>query len=108
MGEQFPEPPKGLTDKEEEVWESLKKVVDPEFGFSIIARGLVDEIKVKGEKAVIKYHLTVPFCPPVFALHIGRQIRERAKEVQGIRDVEVMVQQHMQSDMINETLREEE
>ena len=53
----------------------------------------------------VRYHLTVPFCPKPFALHIGREIRDKALQVEGINEVEVIVQDHNQADEINEELR---
>lgn len=94
-----------MGDKNQEVWERLKEVRDPEFGKSIMDRELVDEVNVNGEKAQVRYHLTVPFCPKPFALHIGREIREKALQVEGINEVEVIVQEHNQVDEINEELR---
>ncbi|MCJ7458589.1 MAG: iron-sulfur cluster assembly protein [candidate division Zixibacteria bacterium] len=94
--------------KEEEILEKLKEVKDPEFGHSIIERKLIDEVKVEGDTAKILFHLTVPFCPDVFALFIGREIRKKAKEVEGIKKVEIAVQQHTKADKLNEILSKEE
>jgi len=94
-----------MGDKNQEIWEQLKEVRDPEFGKSIMERELVDEVIVDGEKAEVRYHLTVPFCPKPFALHIGREIREKALQVKGINEVEVIVQEHLQADEINEQLK---
>jgi len=95
---------KKMSPKEKEIYERLREVKDPEFGFSIVERDLVDEVKVEGKKAKILFHLTVPFCPPPFALHIGREIKKRASEVSGIEKVEVRVQEHIQADEINKAL----
>jgi len=94
---------KSLSSKEKEVFERLKEVVDPEFGFSIVDRGLVDEVKIEENIVHVVYHLTVPFCPPIFAVHIGREIRKKAKEVDGIEKVK----DHIQEDAINKTLEKE-
>ena len=94
-----------MEDKRQDVWEQLEKVRDPEFGKSIMERELVDEVVVEDDKARVRYHLTVPFCPKPFALHIGREIREKALEVEGINEVEVIVQEHSQADEINEELK---
>lgn len=93
--------------KEEEVLEKLKEVKDPEFGRSIIERKLIDEVKVEGDTAKILFHLTVPFCPDVFALFIGREIKKKAKEVQGINKVEITLQQHNKATELNEILKKE-
>lgn len=92
--------------KEEEILQALKDVADPELGFSIVEAGLIDEVKVEGEKVSITYHLTAPFCPPPFALYIGKQIKERAQTVEGIKDVEVTLRGHIMEDEINKMLRE--
>ena len=95
-----------LSPKEKEIYEKLKEVKDPEFGFSIIEAKLVDEIGVKGDRAKILFHLTMPFCPLPFALQIGREIKRRASDALGISEVEVRVQKHAKADEINRTLRE--
>lgn len=97
---------KKMSPKEKEIYEKLKAVQDPEFGFSIVERGLVDEVKVEGNKAKILFHLTVPFCPPPFALHIGKEIKRTAGEVSGIEQVEVRVQNHINEEQINKALKE--
>jgi len=95
---------KKMSPKEKEIYERLREVKDPEFGFSIVEAKMVDEVKVEGNKAKILFHLTVPFCPPPFALYIGREIKKRASEVSGIEKVEVKVQKHVQADEINKAL----
>lgn len=91
--------------KEKEVLERLKEVKDPEFGFSIVERGLVDEVKVEGDMVRIKYHLTVPFCPDIFALYIGKEIKKKAAQVSGINKVEVILQNHISAELINKLLK---
>lgn len=94
--------------KEEEILEKLKEVKDPEFGHSIIERKLIDEVKVEGDTARILFHLTVPFCPEVFALFIGREIKKKAKEVEGINKVEITLQNHVKATQLNEILSKDE
>jgi len=96
-----------LSPKEKEILEKMKIVVDPEINCPITDMELLDEIKVEGNKAKVTYHLTAPFCPPVFALYIGRQIKEKAKEVPGISDVKVVLQNHMKAKEITETIERE-
>jgi metal-sulfur cluster biosynthetic enzyme len=94
--------------KEEEILEKLKEVKDPEFGHSIIERKLIDEVKVEGDTARILFHLTVPFCPDVFALYIGREIKKKAKEIEGINKVEITLQNHVKAAQLNELFKKEE
>lgn len=96
-----------LSPKEREIYEKLKEVKDPEFGNSVVEKGLIDAIKVEANSAKVVYHLTVPFCPMPFALYIGRQIRKKAKEVAGIERVKVEVKDHLQVDIINNILEKE-
>jgi metal-sulfur cluster biosynthetic enzyme len=93
-----------LSEKEKELYERLKEVKDPEFGFSVTEAGMIDEIKIEGKVAKVTYHLTAPFCPPIFALHIGQQIKKMVKEVPGIEEVHVTLRDHFQSEAINEAL----
>lgn len=95
-----------LTEKEREVLDALKDVADPELGFSVLEAGLIDEVKVEGEKVSITYHLTAPFCPPPFALYIGRQLKEKAQTVEGIKEVQVTLKGHIMEDEINKILKE--
>lgn len=69
-----------MTVELEKVREKLKEVVDPEFERPIVDRNLIDDVKAEGSTVTVVYHLTVPFCPFVFATHIGRDIRERVKQ----------------------------
>jgi len=95
-----------MSELEQQIREKLWEVRDPEFGRSIMERELVDGIEVAGDTVRVRYHLTVPFCPQPFALHIGREIREKVSQVPGVARVEVIVQDHLQTDEINARLAE--
>ena len=62
-----------------ELRESLKEVVDPEIGLNIIELGLVRDVVIEDEKAILTMILTTPFCPygPAM-LDITRQKAEKA------------------------------
>jgi metal-sulfur cluster biosynthetic enzyme len=59
--------------------ESLKEVVDPEIGLNIIELGLVRDVVLEEDKAMLTMILTTPFCPygPAM-LDITRQKAEKA------------------------------
>lgn len=49
----------------EKIFQSLKKIVDPELGVNIVDLGLIYKIDVDNKKKTIKIvmTLTAPFCP---------------------------------------------
>jgi len=96
-----------LTAKEREILEKLKEVKDPEFGRPIYERQLIDDVRVTGHAATIEFHLTVPFCPDVFATYIGKEIKRKALEVEGIKEVEVRVIGHNNAEQLNAAFRAE-
>lgn len=49
--------------KEAELFEALRAVVDPEIGLNIIELGLVRETDIKDDSAHVTMILTTPFCP---------------------------------------------
>ncbi len=52
-------------EREDNLLEALRAVVDPEIGLEIVELGLIRTVKVDDEKttAVITMILTTPFCP---------------------------------------------
>ncbi len=93
--------------KEQAVREKLREVVDPELGRPIADRNLIDEVRIDGETATVVYHLTVPFCPHVFATHVGKDIRKRVLEAEGVRNVIVRARDHIQTEEMNRELEKE-
>lgn len=86
----------------QEVEKELEKVVDPEIGLPITEMHLVDEIAIKDDgELFIKYHLTAPFCPPIFAEDIGMNIRVLTSKLEGVKRVTVVLHGHALSDEIN-------
>ena len=59
--------------------EAMKEVVDPEIGLNIIELGLVRDVVIEDEKALVTMILTTPFCPygPAM-LDVSRQKAEKA------------------------------
>jgi ATP-binding protein involved in chromosome partitioning len=90
------------------VREKLREVVDPEFGRSIVDKGLIDDVRIEGGAVEVTYHLTVPFCPYVFAMHIGKEIRKKVLQIPGVENVRVRVKDHIQTEQINKELQEGE
>jgi len=87
----------------ESVEKELEKVVDPEIGLPITEMHLVDEISIKDDGEVfVKYHLTAPFCPPIFAEDIGMNIRMLTSKLEGVKKVTVVLHGHALANEINQ------
>ncbi len=63
---------------EEEVYEALEEVIDPELGLDFVSLGLVYDVEIEENKEVyVTFTLTTPACP------IGPQVSEQMKEFVG-------------------------
>jgi metal-sulfur cluster biosynthetic enzyme len=62
----------------EKVTESLRSVVDPEIGLNIIQLGLIRNIRIDDNSAVVRMILTTPFCP--YGPAMLENTRQRAEE----------------------------
>jgi metal-sulfur cluster biosynthetic enzyme len=90
-----------LVEKSEIVRE-LQQVVDPEVGVPITEMDLVDEIAISAEGVVsVGFHLTAPFCPPMFALEIAQDIKRRVGALDGVKDVKISMTGHFMAEEIN-------
>jgi metal-sulfur cluster biosynthetic enzyme len=65
------------TVSEEDVFEALEEVIDPELGLDFVSLGLVYEVEVEGPEVYVTFTLTTPACP------IGPQVSEQMKEFVG-------------------------
>ncbi|GIX42742.1 MAG: hypothetical protein KatS3mg129_2475 [Leptospiraceae bacterium] len=71
------------------LWEEVKKVYDPEIGFSIVDLGLVYDIWTEGNKAFVKMTLTSMGCPA--GPYLEHEVKEACKRVNGIEDAIVEI-----------------
>lgn len=85
----------------EDIMKELAKVIDPEIGIPITEMKLIDDIEIKNNEIKIEYHLTMPFCPPVFALAIGQDIMKRASSIEGVTKVIAILSKHQMEEEIN-------
>jgi FeS assembly SUF system protein len=73
---------------EEKIIAALKEVYDPEIPVNIYEIGLIYEIKVEDDFHVhIVMTLTTPNCP--VAESLPAEVRQKVKEVEGVRDVDL-------------------
>ncbi|MCA9943246.1 MAG: metal-sulfur cluster assembly factor [Anaerolineales bacterium] len=68
-----------IANKEEELIESMRSVIDPEIGLNVVELGLLRNLDIEEEtdSAKITMILTTPFCP------YGPQIIEQVRMVGG-------------------------
>jgi len=62
---------------EEDVYEALEEVIDPELGLDFVSLGLVYDVEIESEDVYVTFTLTTPACP------IGPQVSEQMKEFVG-------------------------
>ena len=62
---------------EEDVYDALSNVIDPELGLDFVELGLIYGIEVDGGNVHVTFSLTSPGCP------IGPQVSEQMKEYVG-------------------------
>lgn len=86
------------------VMKELKKVIDPEIGIPITEMKLIDDIKINGNDVLIEFHLTMPFCPPMFARKIASDIKEFVSKVKGVKSVQIKLKNHHMADEINKEI----
>jgi metal-sulfur cluster biosynthetic enzyme len=74
-----PAPPEAQseTPTEEDVYEALEEVIDPELGLDFVSLGLVYDVEIEKEEVFVTFTLTTPACP------IGPQVSEQMKEFVG-------------------------
>jgi ATP-binding protein involved in chromosome partitioning len=84
-----------------QIVKELAQVVDPEVGVPITEMDLVDDITINGGVVSVGFHLTAPFCPPMFALEIAQDIKRRISALEGVTDVKVSMTGHFMAEEIN-------
>jgi serine O-acetyltransferase len=77
-------------EREEEIREALRDVLDPEVGIDIVDLGLIKDIIIGSDDSVeVDMVLTAQACPMVS--HLTEQVRRRVEGLPGIAHVEVRV-----------------
>jgi metal-sulfur cluster biosynthetic enzyme len=62
---------------QEDVYEALEEVIDPELGLDFVSLGLVYEVEIEDSDVYVTFTLTTPACP------IGPQVTEQMREFVG-------------------------
>lgn len=72
---------------EEEVWEALKAVTDPEIGIDVVNLGLVYDVQIENSSVKVLMTLTSMGCPATGLLEF--QAKEAVGTVDGVNDVAI-------------------
>ncbi|MGQ9780663.1 MAG: iron-sulfur cluster assembly protein [Nitrososphaeria archaeon] len=91
-----------------QIEKSLEKVYDPEIGVPITEMKLVDKIAVEDGNVTVEYHLSMPYCPPMFAIKIGQDIRKVVLSLDGVKSARAILRNHYLADQITEVVNKED
>lgn len=87
--------------QESAITEAMSRIMDPELGRSITDLKLIDKMTVAGGSVELEFHLTAPFCPPIFALKIASDIKAGLLSVPGVTEAKVTLRGHYLADAVN-------
>lgn len=88
----------------QKIMKELEKVIDPEIGIPITEMKLIDDVKIKDGDVLIEFHLSMPFCPPMFATKIASDIRDVTAKIKGVKSVKINLKDHYMADEINKQI----
>ena len=74
---------------EDQIWEALRKVIDPELGVSIVDLGLVYDVRYEDGETEIEMTLTSPGCP--LAPIIDKEVREALSNIHEIKKLSIEI-----------------
>ena len=96
-----------MTNLEEKVRNSLRKVLDPELHINIVDLGLVYDVREEGGVAEVEMTLTSPGCP--LASVIDKDVKEVVMKIPGIKKVtlELVWDPPWTSDMMSDEAKAE-
>lgn len=72
-----------------QVYDRLKKVMDPELHINIVDLGLIYDVKAKNEDVNILMTLTFPGCPLGAVIH--KEINEKVGAIPGIKEINIQI-----------------
>ena len=67
---------------QDDVYEALEEVIDPELGLDFVSLGLVNDVEIKDAHEYDTFTLTTPACP--IGPQVSEQMREFVGQIEGI------------------------
>jgi metal-sulfur cluster biosynthetic enzyme len=71
----------------ENVYDSLRKVMDPELDHNVVELGLIQDVEIDDGEVFIDLQLTSPHCP--FANEIIQRVTQAVMNVEGVKEVSI-------------------
>ena len=81
---------------------ALRNVIDPELDESLVDLQFVDSVRVDDDQVEVVLRLPTFWCAPNFAYLMAYDAREQARRVPGVRQVRVVLKDHMYGDEIGQ------
>src|SRR5207253_9245555 len=70
------------TVSQDDVYEALEEVIDPELGLDFVSLGLVYDVEIEDSDVYVTFTLTSPGCP--IGPQVSEQIQEYVLELEGV------------------------
>ena len=70
---------------EDDVYEALEEVIDPELGLDFVSLGLVYDVDIQDSDVYVTFTLTTPACP--IGPQVSEQMREFVGDLEGVDNV---------------------
>lgn len=87
--------------KEQQVYEKLDKVYDPELDQPLTDLGFIDHVKIEQNRVEVIFRLPTYWCSPNFAYIMAEDIHMYVSELDWVKEVKVNLIDHCASDEIN-------
>jgi len=84
-----------------QIEEGFAKIIDPELGRPITEMKLIDRLTAEGNTVTVEFHLTAPFCPPMFALKIASDIKAAVLATSGVKEAKITLHGHYLAEAVN-------
>jgi len=73
----------------DQIYKSLKTVIDPEIGINIVDLGLIYDVKINNGDVVVVMTLTTPGCPMGYMF--DEEVKKAVKKIKGVKKVKVEI-----------------
>jgi len=77
----------------QDVVDALRQVMDPELHRDVVSLGMIEDVRVDGDRVKFTLNLTTPACP--MRAEMEQSVRNAAASVKGVKHVEMKVAAHV-------------